>query len=60
MDGWMDRLDRGGIGEGGGGREREREAWRIERESQERAGEDGFSWKKRRSFLARAKREANL
>lgn len=56
----MDRLDRGRIGEGGGGREREREAWRIERESQERAGEDGFSWKKRRSFLARAKREANL
>lgn len=42
------------------GRERKREAWRIERESQERAGEDGFSWKKRRSFLARAKREANL
>lgn len=58
IDGWVDRLDRGRRRREG--RERKREAWRIERESQERAGEDGFSWKKRRSFLARAKREANL
>lgn len=49
MDGWIDWIEE----EGEGKEERERE-------SQERAGEDGFSWKKRRSFLARAKREANL